>query len=520
MRLRTGYCFCLLAITAVMCVGKPVVAAETKRPNILLIYTDDHSHRTVSCYPEAFDWVDTPNIDRVAKRGVRFAHEFIGTWCMPSRATLLTGHHQFGVESMRMEGEYPGSEYDPEKCRFWPSVFRENGYSTAQIGKWHTGTDTGANRDWDHQIVWNRPRYQHNSGNYFYDQLIETNGGKPKLTKGYSTDNYTNWAEDFIRGEHRDAEKPWYLWVCYGAVHGPFTPPHRHRDAYADLKVPTPADIFPPRPGKPKWMQSIEYWVKDANGEPEMKGGQFGGKTVEGAKSIHGNSLTGWVRQYHQGVLGLDDAVGRLVAAVEESEQLDNTLIVFTSDQGFAWGQHGFATKLAPYDANIRSPLIVSMPSRLPQDVVVEKPVAGVDLVPTFFSFAGLDLPWEMHGHDLTPLLKNAQAEWSHPAMMPFTARMYGSDTNKLPENEEDRNIAGVPWYVLLRQGSYKYIRTLVEGEIEELYDIANDPDELINLAQTSEHRATLQKFRADTLAEMRRTKWGMVNNLPAVAGE
>ena len=111
---------------------------------------------------------------------------------------MLTGHHQYGVESMRMEGQYPGSEYDPEKCRFWPSVFRENGYSTCQVGKWHTGTDTGANRDWDHQIVWNRPRYPENAGNYFYDQLIETNGGPPKLTKGYSTDNYTNWAEDLF----------------------------------------------------------------------------------------------------------------------------------------------------------------------------------------------------------------------------------------------------------------------------------------------------------------------------------
>ncbi|MFP6762321.1 MAG: sulfatase-like hydrolase/transferase, partial [Planctomycetaceae bacterium] len=125
-------------------VNSPVDAAQ--RPNILLIYTDDHTHRSVSCYPEAFDWVETPNIDRLASRGVRFAHAFIGTWCMPSRATLLTGHHQFGVNSMRMEGDYPGSAYDASQCPFWPKVFRENGYATCQIGKWHTGTDTGANR--------------------------------------------------------------------------------------------------------------------------------------------------------------------------------------------------------------------------------------------------------------------------------------------------------------------------------------------------------------------------------------
>lgn len=506
----------LLAIVAFTVCLRPSFAADD-RPNILVIYTDDHSHRSVSCYPEAWDWVKTPNIDRLAARGVRFAHAFIGTWCMPSRATLLTGHHQFGVESMRMEGQYPGSTYDPEKARFWPKTFRENGYTTCQLGKWHTGTDTGANRDWDFQKVWNRPRYPENSGHYFYDQLIETNGGKPEMVKGYSTDNYTNWAEDFIRGENRDPDKPWYLWVCYGAVHGPFTPPHRYRDAYPDAKVPTPKDILPPRPGKPAYMQKINNWELRSDGQPQMRGGKFGGRTVANATSIHGNTLNGWVRQYHQGVLALDDAVGRLVSALEESGEYDNTLIVFTSDQGFAWGQHGFKTKLAPYDANIRSPMIVSMPSRLPQGKVCEHPVSGVDLVPTFFSFAEMEVPWKMHGHDLTPLLKEPSRDWDHSSMTTFTGRAYGSDTHTIPTDKEVSELNGIPWYVMIRKGQYKYIRTLVENEIEELYDISADPDELTNLALTAEHQKTLKKLRAEAVAEMTRTGWKLVDNLPSV---
>lgn len=509
--------FLLLLTVAALTVSTTASIAAGDRPNILLIYTDDHSHRSISCYPEAWEWVNTPNIDRLAARGVRFAHAHIGTWCMPSRATLLTGHHQFGVESMRMEGQYPGSEYDPEKCPFWPSVFRKNGYTTCQLGKWHTGTDTGANRDWDHQKVWNRPRYQKNSGHYFYDQLIETNGGEAEMVKGYSTDNYTNWAEDFIRGENRDPEKPWYLWVCYGAVHGPFTPPHRYRDAYPDAKIPVPKDIFPPRPGKPAYMQKIDFWEMGPNGEPQMKGGRFGGRTVANATSIHGNTLNGWIRQYHQGVLALDEAVGRLVSALEESGQYDNTLIVFTSDQGFAWGQHGFKTKLAPYDANIRSPLIVSMPSRLPEGAVCEHPVAGVDLVPTFFSFAEVDLPWRMHGHDLTPLLKNPKSEWNHPSMTTFTARSYGSDTNVIPSDEEVNKLNGIPWYVMIRKEQYKYIRTFVENEIEEIYDISADPEELTNLALRKEHQRTLKRLRKEAVAEMRRTGWKLVDSLPSV---
>ncbi|MEM7012013.1 MAG: sulfatase-like hydrolase/transferase, partial [Verrucomicrobiota bacterium] len=124
-----------------------------QRPNILFIFTDDQSHRTVSCYPEAWDFVHTPNIDALAEKGVRFSQAYTGTWCMASRATLLTGHHQTSIESMRMEGPYPGCVYDPEACPFWPRVFREKGYQTAHIGKWHTGTDTGFGRDWDYQIV-------------------------------------------------------------------------------------------------------------------------------------------------------------------------------------------------------------------------------------------------------------------------------------------------------------------------------------------------------------------------------
>ena len=101
--------------------------AGAKSPNILFIYTDDHSYRTVSCYEHAESWARTPNIDRLAARGVRFTHAYIGTWCMPSRVTLLTGLHQYGAKTMRMEGEYPGSEYDPEACPFWPAVFRKQG---------------------------------------------------------------------------------------------------------------------------------------------------------------------------------------------------------------------------------------------------------------------------------------------------------------------------------------------------------------------------------------------------------
>ncbi len=486
-------------------------ARAADRPNILFIYTDDHSYRTVSCYPEAHKWVSTPNIDALAEQGVRFEYAYIGTWCMPSRATLLTGLHSYGVQSMRMEGKYPGSEYDAEQCHFWPSVFRKNGYQTAHIGKWHTGTDTGYGRDWDYQIVWNRPRFPENSGNYYSDQLIEKNGGEAKMVKGYSTDKYTDWALDYISGrEGRDPEKPWYLWLCYGGVHGPYTPADRHMESYPDASVTPPADVYGPRPEKPAYLDRTQAWVKGADGQPHVKA----------KNGKEGQSLTSAVQQYNQAVLALDEGIGRVIQGLKDSGQYENTLIVFTSDQGFAWGQHGFRSKLAPYDATIRSPMIVSMPAQLPSGKVCPHPVGGPDLIPTFFHFAGIDLPWEMHGHDLTPLLENPEGDWDHGVMTILTGASYGADCDRVPSPKEKEVLyrgGGVPWWVSFREGRYKYVRTLIEGEMEELYDMETDPEELENLALESGHQKTLEKFRQSTIDELHRTGAKMADHLPAV---
>ena len=233
--------------------GVAQAAATPERPNVLFIYTDDHSYRTLSCYKEAYPWVKTPNIDRLAQQGVRFLAAYNGSWCMPSRTTMLTGRHTYGVESMRMEGPYPGCEYDPAKVAFWPKIMRQKGYFTGQIGKWHTGTDTGFGRDWDYQIVWNRPKFTETSQNYYYDQPITYHGGKTEILKRYSTDQYTDWAIEFLKGEGRDKAKPWYLWLCYGAVHSPYQPAKRHLEELAGIDFETPKDIYPPRATKPDW---------------------------------------------------------------------------------------------------------------------------------------------------------------------------------------------------------------------------------------------------------------------------
>ncbi len=514
MFLRMQSSLTLLAL-AVWCLVAPVVRAQKtdppkKRPNILFIYTDDQSHRTVSCYPEAYRGIKTPNIDKLARMGIRFQAAYNGSWCAPSRAAILTGHHPFGVQSMTFKGQYPSSSYDPALCRYWPAVFRRLGYFTGQIGKWHTGADAGFGRDWDHQIVWNRPAHPKNAPNYYKTQLISINGAKAKDVEGYSTDNYTNWAVDFINGKSRDKEKPWFLWLCYGATHGPFTPAARHKKAYPDFKCDTPADIFSPRVGKPAYVQKMNVWAKGKDGQPVYKGkGDYQDK--EGMTLIDG------VREYNQCAMAIDEGIAKLLEALEASGQLENTLIVFTSDQGYAWGEHGFRHKLGPYDATIRAPLIVAMPGTIPAGKTCPVPVSGVDFAPTFFRTAGFDLPWKMHGRDLTPLFRNPDAKWTEPMLITHMGRSFGKDTDDPSKMDI---IEGVPWWVATRDGKTKYIRTLVENEIEELYDLERDPNELTNLALQPAHRETLGRMRALTIAELRRCEAGFVNRMPRAKTE
>jgi arylsulfatase A-like enzyme len=488
-------------------------AADAKRPNILFIYTDDQPYKTLSCYPEAPSWVSTPQIDKFAASGIRFTRAYCGSWCMPSRASLLTGRLPHAIESMTMEGAYPGSKYDPEQCPFFPSVFRKHGYQTAQIGKWHTGTDTGFGRDWDYQIVWNRPLHPENAGNYYKDQILSFNG-KERQQKGYSTDNYTDWAVEYINGENRDANKPWYLWLCYGAVHGPTTPAERHKGSYSGNQAPVPADIYGPRPEKPSYLEKTQAWVEGPNGRPAMQ--KVAKKTTSFDENKPGKDYDAWVQQVNECAIAIDEGVGRVLKALEESGQLENTLVVYTADQGYALGEHGFNMKLAPYDANIASPLIIRYPGTTPAGKVCQHAVNSPDLVRLFCTVAGVDTPWKQHGRDITPLLREPESTaWNEPVMMVNMSQNYGSETKEVPKGKRALAHNNVPWWVLLRDGKYKYIRTLMPDEPEELYDLEADPEELHNLAFDKKHRERVEKLRAMAIAELKRTDAPFADKMP-----
>lgn len=473
------------------------LAAAEPRPNILYIFTDDQSRRTVSAYPQADDWVRTPNIDALARSGMRFETCYTGASCQMSRAMMLTGRLQHAIQGVDTS-RYPACDYDPKLQPFWPANFRKQGYTTACIGKWHLGEDVGQGRDWDDSVIWDRCGPKENGSAYYYDTLVRYNGGQRVPLGGYSTDRYTELAVEYIRNRGRGGDsKPWFLWLCYGGVHGPYTEAERHRERYADAPPATiPVDIFGPRPTKPKHLIDYTVWSKDEHGLPKDFDKQ--------------------VKKYNRAAAALDEGVGKLMAALKATGQLENTLVVYTSDQGFAWGQHGCREKWMAYDANIAAPLIFSWPEHISAEQICDEPVTGLDIVQTFHALAGIAAGHKMHGRDLSPLLQDPSRQLREPLLLTHTARVYGDAF--LQQIKEGTFVGqGVkPAYLMMRIGKYKYIRHMKADTLEELYDLYADPEEWNNLAVDAAYTAQLQTLRERAILEFRGRDGEFVDYLPA----
>ena len=213
------------------------------------------------------------------------------------------------------------------------------------------------------------------------------------------------------------------------------------------------------------------------------------------------------VRQYNQSVAAIDESVGLILEALEESGQREDTLILFMSDQGLTMGEFGFLSmKIAPYDDTLKAPLIISMPGTIPEGRVLDAAVGGVDIAPTLLDYMGEPPAWDMHGRSLRQVLENPDLSWDHPVLQIQTAYKFGEDTYTLPEAPEDRELIGVPWWISITDGRYKYIRNLTPGEIDELYDLNADPEEVTNLAGKPAFDKVRNDMRAKMDAELRRT--------------
>ncbi len=469
--------------------------AGTPRPNILYIFTDDQSRRTVSAYDNAHDWVLTPHIDALAANGIRFTTCYTGASCQMSRAMMLTGRLQHAIRNFDTS-RYPACDYDPATQPFWPAEFRRNGYRTACIGKWHLGEDVGHGRDWDYSVIWDRCGPKSNRSAYYENTLVRYNGGDRVPLNGYSTDRYTELAVDFIRNQSGQRDAPWFLWLCYGGVHSPYTEAERHLDRYAaSPATDVPVDIFGPRPSKPRHLINYTRWERDAEGAPV--------------------DFDQRVKKYHRAVSALDDGVGAIVDALRKTGQHKNTLVVFTSDQGFAWGQHGCREKWMAYDANIAAPLVISWPTRIQDPGVCRVAVTGLDIVRMFHTVGKVEPVQLLHGRDITPLLTAPEQTLSEPLLLTHTARLYGDTFLQYIKSGKFVGQASKPAWLMMRKGQYKYIRHMDVDTIEEVYDLESDPLELNNLAVQRDFARRLKRLRDEAVGEIRPLGGEFVDSLP-----
>ncbi len=475
---------CLFWLT--LLVGSTTLNAA--KPNILYIFTDDQSIRTVSAYTEAQPWIETPNLDRLADQGLRFRYSYTGAKCVPSRGSALTGLFQHN--------------YNRETA-YWPTHFRANGYYTGMIGKWHW-SEPRYQTAWDWSAIWEHhlprpPGVPKN--NYYWNQSLRMHGEELVKLEQYSTDAYTDLTIEFLKERAKEPDQPWFFWLCYGAVHGPYTPADRHIGALADApEMDYPTDMWPPRPDKPEHMVDLVMMEPHPETGKPMK--RYG-------------SLDEMVKMYHEAVMAVDEGVGRIMEALEETGQLENTLVVFTSDQGYAMGQHGFTLKVAPYDANLLAPLLVRWPGNVPANTRTSVPVNGVDLIRTFHSVAGIEPSIQLDGRDLTDLFFNPQnRNWDdEPVLQTYFGTLYGGEPLIIEELTKAHETGdwsafithktGVRAWLMVRKGKFKYIRYVYADYLDELYDMEADPEELHNLAVRPEYHEIKMEMRALLSSEL-----------------
>jgi arylsulfatase A-like enzyme len=441
-------------------------ASTGNRPNFVFLYTDDQRYDALGVVQREqgdkarFPWVQTPNLDRLASEGVRFRNAFVvNSLCAPSRSNFLTGRYSHLNGVANNHTPFP-SENIPTT---WSSLLKQAGYATGYIGKFHHDGQTGQ-----------RPGFEYSAsftgqGRYF-DCPFEVNG-KFQETTGYVDDVSTDFAIDFL-GKNRD--KPFALVVGYKSAHGPFTPPPRLADKYAGKESrPSPnANVPPIYAGKfsGKAKEDTPPKKKKADAEGKAKG-----------KAGNAPSYAG----YFGCLAAVDENVGRLMAKLDELKLAENTVVIFSSDNGFYLGDHSTGDKRSAYEESIRIPLLVRWPKLgdKARGKTVDQMALNIDLAPTLLDLAGIKAPDSMQGRSWRPLLEgNAAANWR-------TAFFY--------EYFYERNYA-IPTVLAVRTDKAKLIKYPGHDDWTELFDLAADPYEIKNLASDPAAKDLRAKMQAE----------------------
>ncbi|NQZ56358.1 MAG: sulfatase [Lentisphaeraceae bacterium] len=370
---------CLRVLILLFCAQ---VSAKEQRPNILFIMADDHATGAISSYGSKL--IKTPHIDKLARQGMRFESSFVtNSICMPSRAVLLTGkyNHLNGVETFR-------DAFDGAQQTF-PKILQQSGYTTGIVGKWHLKSNPTGFDTW---------KILPGQGKYHNPAMKTDKGGLRE--KGFCSDIVANEAISFMR-KNKESNKPFMFMCHFKAPHTPHDYHPRYQDEFtADLPYPKSFnDDYKTRPvnAYAPWFTKIENMGKHAN--------RLAPSSLESIEDRRKFYYQEFFKGYLRLVRGVDDNVGRIMTYLEESGLADNTIVIYTSDNGFFMGEHGWFNKMWMYEESLRVPLIVRYPKKIKVSVNKNDMLLNLDLAPTILDLAGAKIPKEIQGRSFKKIL-------------------------------------------------------------------------------------------------------------------
>lgn len=430
-----------------------------KPRNVVFILTDDHRYDALG-FLQAQTFIETPNLDRMAKGGAYLPNAFVTTsLCSPSRASILTG--LYAHKHRVVDNNNPV----PEELVFYPQYLQAAGYQTALVGKWHMGGEfDDPQRGFDYWVSFK------GQGTYLPGKNGLNVNGRHVPQKGYITDELTDYALTFLR--NRDKKKPFMLYVSHKGVHADFIAAERNRGKFKDHKFEPPVSMSQDaHKDAPMWLQ---------NQRNSWHGVDF---------PYHSDLDIGeYYKRYAETLFGVDESVGRILDYLEKEGLLEATLVIYMGDNGFQFGEHGLIDKRTAYEASMRVPMLAHCPELIPAGTRVEQVVANIDVAPTILEAAGLKAPEYMDGMSFLPLLRQEKKAWR-------TALLY--------EYYWERNYPQTPTIHALRGDRYKYIHYHGIWDIDELYDLQADPDELVNLIYSERHEKVVQDMKEDLFNQL-----------------
>jgi arylsulfatase A-like enzyme len=414
-----------------------VSAYAAERPNFVFLYTDDQRWDALGVVQREqadtarFPWLESPNLDRLAAEGVRFRNAFVVTsLCAPSRAAFLTGRYGHLNGVVNNHTPFP---VDSVTCA---SLLRSAGYRTGYVGKWHMGKQAGQRPGFDFSASFV------GQGVYF-DCPIEVNGVKTP-SKGWVDDVSTDYALRFMT---ENQSRPFLLMLGFKTCHGPFEPPPRDAETYGDAEARATPNLGVPAIYKPD--------ARDASARKKKPAAQAKSKTMTNLGMF-------------RGLRAVDENVGKLLAKLDDLGLTENTMVVYSSDNGYYLGEHGLGDKRTAYDESLRIPMLLRYPKLGRSGTTVDRMVLNIDLAPTLLDFAGVAIPKEMQGRSWKPLLTGdpATAPWRHSFFYYYL--------------REGRFAA--PTVTAVRTDTAKLIRYPGHDDWTELFDLRADPYETRNL--------------------------------------